>query len=225
VRIIKYWIYILVASSALYSQIQGQINLRHKLYVSLKYIYSNPYDTDHELKDSVILQRNRWFIGPHYLSQQTSGIEAACGYNVLNFLTLELGGSLVPNYKGLFRITDVQNDYHQQDYTYDLYNFFVNAVLITDLIPSVEGYFKVGAGLSLRERNVRGSIRISMVIINDFRNYSDSFAAFSYKLGYGLRWWVFSGAPLIIEFYNFKGTQKLADIRNWNLLLGLNYLL
>lgn len=223
----KYWIFIFsfIPFTSLYAQAGQEQSSPQKFYAAISYIYSNPYDSDNEMRDSVILQKNRWFIGPQHIFQQASGVELAAGYNLINFLKLELAGSYIPNYKGNFRITDVQNDYHQQDYTYDLYNFSINALLITELIPALEGYFKFGAGLLIRERKVKGSIRINMIVISNFQNYSDSYLTFSYKLGYGLKWWIYNRAPIIIEFYNLKGTQKLDNIRNWNLLFGINYIM
>ena len=208
---------------SIYSQSAEPQLSQHKFYLGIKYIYSVPKDTDNQLRDSLRIFRYRWVIGPDFKYEKTSGLEIICGYKFRNFLHLELSGSYIPKYEGSIRVTDIQYDYHQQDYVYKLYNISLSTILITDLGSSIEGYFKFGIGFLLRDRNVYGSLRGNMLIYTNYHNYNDQYSSVSTKLGFGVKWFFLERVPFVIEYDAMKAYGKLSEVKNWNLCFGLEY--
>ena len=196
---------------------------QRKFYLGVKYIYSNSEDSDNDLREKIVLKKYRWLIGPDHTVHNTNGVEVLFGYKSLSFVNFELSGTYIPGYKGSERVTDVQNDYHQQDYKYNLYGISVNSLLITKFTPDIDAYFKAGIGYLIRDRQVNGSIRINMIILNNYQNYSDRYKSFVTRLGFGLKWYLLNKFPLIFEYEKVKAYHKLNDVKNWNIAIGINY--
>ena len=195
----------------------------HKFYVGASFLYSSPSLSDEELKESAVIPSSDWVNNPTHSSVGSIGLEIKVGHEIFYFGDFEVSAFYINEISGSFRATDVQLDYHQQDYTFSLAAISANLLLKTQILNRLYGYFKLGAGGIYRDRTVISSVRINLVVINNYSRIEDNCFSPMSRIGLGLRWFWSEQFPLVFEYEEVNGYGKLKDIKLWNALIGISW--
>ncbi len=193
----------------------------HKFYFGASFLNSSPSLSDEELKQSVVIASSSWINQPTHSSVGSIGWEIKAGHEIYSFGDFEISAFYIDKISGSFRATDVQHDYHQQDYVFSLTAMSANLLLKTQLINNLYGYFKLGAGGMYRDRTVVSSVRVNLVVNNNYSRIDDHYFSPMSRIGLGLRWFWSEQFPLVFEYEKVNGFGKLKDIRLWNAVIGV----